>query len=78
MANKSDDSAAFGAAVRSLRAQMGLTQEELADRSGIDRSYIGGVERGERNPTIVVVVRIARGFGLTLSELFAYDNRRGK
>ncbi|MBK1659858.1 helix-turn-helix domain-containing protein [Paracraurococcus ruber] len=67
----------FGDAVRRARAKTGLTQEELADRSGIDRSYIGGVERGERNPTLVVICKIADGLGLTLSELFSYDNARG-
>lgn len=78
MVTKSRDLATFGEAVRGARVSAGLTQEELADKAGIDRSYIGGVERGERNPTLVVLKKIARGLNLTLGELFAYDVRRGK
>jgi transcriptional regulator with XRE-family HTH domain len=50
-----------------------LTQEELADRAGLDRSYIGGVERGDRNPTLSVIEKIAQGLGITLAELFSYS-----
>ena len=64
---------AFGDAVRKARTKAGLTQEELADRSGIDRSYIGGVERGERNPTLVVICKIAIGLGIQLNELISYE-----
>ncbi|MBU2740751.1 helix-turn-helix domain-containing protein [Acidithiobacillus albertensis] len=64
----------FGEAVRKVRTAIGLTQEELADRSGLDRSYIGGVERGERNPTLTVIEKIAEGLGVTLAELFSYRN----
>lgn len=63
----------FGQAVRELRMAGGLTQEELADRAGLDRSYIGGVERGERNPSLSVVEKIAEGLGVTLAELFSYS-----
>jgi transcriptional regulator with XRE-family HTH domain len=50
----------------------GLTQEGLADRSGLDRSYVGGVERGERNPTLAAIEKIADGLGISLVELFSY------
>jgi transcriptional regulator with XRE-family HTH domain len=50
-----------------------LTQEDLAERSGLDRSYIGGVERGERNPTLSVIERIAGSLGVSLAELFSYS-----
>ena len=63
----------FGEAVRKARTEANLTQEELADRSGLDRSYIGGVERGERNPTLCVIEKIAEGLGVTLAELFSYS-----
>lgn len=63
----------FGDAVRKTRTAAGLTQEALADRAGLDRSYIGGVERGERNPTLSVIVKIAEGLGVTLAELFSYS-----
>lgn len=78
MIMKSKDLDVFGEAVRSARVAAGLTQENLANKAGIDRSYIGGVERGERNPTLVVVKKIARGLGLTLGELFAYDGKLGQ
>jgi transcriptional regulator with XRE-family HTH domain len=65
----------FGDAVRKARAAAGLTQEELADQCGLDRSYIGGVERGERNPTLSVIEKIAKGLGITLVELFSYSGK---
>ena len=63
----------FGNALRDARTAAGLTQENLADRSGLDRSYIGGVERGERNPTLRVIEKIAEGLDVTLGELFSYS-----
>lgn len=48
---------------------MGWTQETLAERAGLDRSYIAGVEAGLRNPSIQAVWKIAKGLGLTLSAL---------
>lgn len=65
----------FGEAVRNFRTAAGLTQEELADHSGLDRSYIGGIERGERNPTLSVIEKIAEGLGVTLAELFSYSGK---
>ena len=56
----------------------GLTQEELAHQSGLDRSYIGGVERGERNPTLTVIEKIAKGLGISLAELFTYSAKGPK
>lgn len=61
----------FGPAVRRHRELLRLSQEELADRSGIDRTYISGVERGVRNPTLDVMQRIARGLGVDLDVVFA-------
>jgi len=73
MANKKQVTNRFGNAVRNARTAAGLTQEDLADRSGLDRSYIGGVERGERNPTLSVIEKIADGLGVSLAELFSYS-----
>jgi transcriptional regulator with XRE-family HTH domain len=73
MSSECKNSNRFGHAVRTARAAAGLTQEELADRAGLDRSYIGGVERGERNPTLSVIEKIAEGLGVTLAELFSYS-----
>jgi transcriptional regulator with XRE-family HTH domain len=49
----------FGERVRSIRIQKGLSQEELALACGLDRSYIGGVERGERNISLINIHKIA-------------------
>ncbi len=73
MSQKLRTSSRFGDAVRRARTAAGLTQEDLADRAGLDRSYIGGVERGDRNPTLTVIEKIAQGLGLTLAELFSYS-----
>jgi transcriptional regulator with XRE-family HTH domain len=61
---------AFGRAIRTLREEMGISQEELAHRSGIDRSYMGAVERGERNVSLRNILRIADGLGVLTSALF--------
>ena len=58
-----------GARVRKCREQREWTQEDLAERAELDRSYIAGIEAGLRNPSIKAVAKIARGLELTLSEL---------
>lgn len=60
----------FGKRIQELRKQKGLTQEDLADLIKVDRSYMGFVERGERNPTLDKIIKIAKSLGITLSELF--------
>jgi transcriptional regulator with XRE-family HTH domain len=50
----------FGLEIKRRRTEMGITQEEFADRSGLHRTYISGIERGGRNPTIDIVFEIAR------------------
>jgi transcriptional regulator with XRE-family HTH domain len=60
----------FGRAVRGRRATLGVSQEEFADMCGLDRTYIGGIERGERNLALVNIEKIARTFKISLSELF--------
>ena len=62
---------AFGAAVRQFREKLGLSQEKLAFESGLDRTYISGVECGVRNPTIEVVARLAVALGTKPSKLMA-------
>ena len=54
-----------------LREQAGLSQEQLAGKAGIHRTYVGGVERGERNLGLKNVFRIARALGVPVAELFA-------
>ncbi len=60
----------FGLQVRHIRGSRGWSQEELAARVGLDRTYIGGVERGERNPGLINIVRIARALNVPVKELF--------
>jgi transcriptional regulator with XRE-family HTH domain len=61
----------FGPAVRRHRELLRLSQEELAVRAEIDRTYISGVERGQRNPSLEVMQRIAKGLGSDLDVIFA-------
>jgi transcriptional regulator with XRE-family HTH domain len=54
-----------------MRLETGLSQEALADEAGIDRSYIGGVERGEHNVALVNLVKISKSLKITVSELLS-------
>lgn len=58
----------FGRRVRKLREAAKWTQEELAERSGLHRTYIGSIERGERNLALLNIRKVANAFGLTLSK----------
>jgi len=58
-----------GPAVRRLRRRSGLTLEQLAEASGVSRAMLSSVERGDKNPTLPVLARIAAGLGVTMSEL---------
>ena len=60
---------AFGAAVRAERERKGLSQEELGFEAELDRTYVSGVERGVRNPTVVTIRRIAAALGVAPSKL---------
>jgi transcriptional regulator with XRE-family HTH domain len=62
--------AVFGQRVRELRTAKGFSQETLALACDLDRTYIGGIERGERNVSIVNVQRIATALGVPVRELF--------
>ena len=62
---------AFGDNLRRLRHKKGLTQEGLALACGMDRSYIGGVERGERNVSLVNITKIANALDIPVKELFS-------
>ena len=61
----------FGTAVKFRREAMGLTQEELADKAGIHRTYLSDVERGTRNLSLVNIERLAEALAVKMSELFA-------
>ncbi|AWI51442.1 XRE family transcriptional regulator [Actinobacillus porcitonsillarum] len=68
--NKNAYLVCFGKKVRELRKQRGLSQEALALLCDLDRSYIGGVERGERNLSLLNVHRIATALNINVKELF--------
>lgn len=59
----------FGERVRKLRKEAGLSQERFADQVGCHRTYIGMIERAEKNPTITNIYRIAKTLNMTMSEL---------
>jgi transcriptional regulator with XRE-family HTH domain len=75
---KSQELDALGESIRELRHAAGVSQEELAFLCGLHRTYVGGIERGERNPTFRNLVRLAKALGVPPSELVArYEKRRG-
>jgi transcriptional regulator with XRE-family HTH domain len=66
-----DWKAVLGRNVRRLRQQKGLTQEELAFEAEIDLTYMGGIERGRRNPSLLVMARIADALSVPLPKLLS-------
>lgn len=62
----------FGQRVKQLRLQAGMSQEAFADKCGLDRTYISGIERGVRNPTLEVINVIANGLKIELDVLFQF------
>jgi len=64
----------LGAVIRASRKTAGFSQEAFADASGIDRSHMGKIERGERNITLLNLVRIAHTLNCRLSEILAKAN----
>ena len=60
----------FGRALRVRRRKLGVSQEEFADLCGLDRTYVGGIERGERNVGLLNIEKLARALKISLSELF--------
>lgn len=60
---------ALGSAVSERRGEIGISQEVLAERAGLHRTYIGAIERGLRNPTIVTLFKLAEGLGISPEHL---------
>jgi transcriptional regulator with XRE-family HTH domain len=60
----------FGKAVRSRREAMGISQENLAYKAGVNRTYIGTIERGEKSVTVASIVKIAKALDVTAAEIF--------
>ena len=64
-----DPRARLGEAIRKRRLVLGLSQEGLAERADLHWTYIGGIERGERNVSLLNIVKVARALGITPSRL---------
>ena len=74
----SPEHAALGLAARRLRGWRGLSQEEVGHRARLHRNYVGAVERGEVNPTLRTLLRLATGLRIRLSDLFViYEGNVG-
>lgn len=63
----------FGRKIAKLRQQQQLSQEELADRCGIHRTYMGAIERGEKSPTLNTIKKIANGLNISVRDLFTNE-----
>jgi len=59
----------FGDRVKKIRKQKGWSQEELANKAGLHRTYIGSIERSERNVSLINIEKIAKAFGITIENL---------
>ena len=68
--SKPDIRERFGFAVKTRREELQLTQEDLADKAGIHRTYLSDVERGSRNLSLINIERLAAALSMPLSELF--------
>jgi transcriptional regulator with XRE-family HTH domain len=66
----------FGDAIRRRREELGLTQEELADKAKIHRTYLSDVERGTRNLSLINIERLAEAMSITLAGLFQQVERK--
>jgi len=63
-----------GKRIRTLRLTVGLSQEKLAFKSGLDRTYIGSVERGERNIAIINLNKVCTALDISIAEFFNFDD----
>ena len=61
---------ALGRNVRSIREKKKLTQEALGERSDLHTTYISDIERGVRNPSVLIILKLAKGLGVEAAELF--------
>jgi transcriptional regulator with XRE-family HTH domain len=64
----------LGKRIRELRQHTGLSQERFAARAGLDRTYYAGIERGERNPSVKQLAKIAGALGVPIGTLFDEDS----
>ncbi len=69
MTRHSEVATQFGEKLRKLRKEQGFSQEELADRAGLHRTYVSSVERGERNVSLQTIDKLARALNLPIGDL---------
>jgi transcriptional regulator with XRE-family HTH domain len=74
MKDKHSNLVKLGAEIRGLRQRNGFSQEFLASEAGLDRSYLGGIERGERNASAINLIRIAKALKIEVGDLFPSIN----
>jgi transcriptional regulator with XRE-family HTH domain len=72
---RSPTHAAFGTAIRELRKERRISQTVLADRCDLDRTYMNGIERGKRNPSLTNILKIAVALGVPTSYLLSCTER---
>lgn len=72
--NENEICISLGARVRALRLERGWSQEELGARSNLDRTYVSGIERGVRNPTVTVLQALSEGLEIGIKDLFIDAN----
>ena len=72
---RSPEHAALGRAIRERRLEVGISQEGLADRAGLHRTYVGGIERGERNVSFANLLKLTQALGVRPSALLARSER---
>lgn len=70
-----DVAEAFGRAIKARRAEMGMTQEDLADKGEVARSFVSGLERGEKAPTVKSVWKLAKALDCKPSDLWLTTER---
>src|SRR5436853_6266268 len=68
----------FGEVVRELRKAQGMSQEGFAAKVGIDRAYMGGLERGVRNPSLTTMARVAKGLKMTVSDVLRRVEKKAR
>jgi transcriptional regulator with XRE-family HTH domain len=76
--NGKDPRIALGNAVYRQRIKLGISQEDFADQVGLDRTYVSGIERGIRNPTLLVLLRLAQVLAVPVAELLKDDGKEAK
>lgn len=69
---KTEVNIAFGKRVSALRKAAGYSQEQFAFKCGVDRTYIGIIERGEKSPTLNTIAKLASALNISLSDIFRY------